>query len=120
MLLGFAKDYRKVIINSTQELVLLRSASNNNVIISADATDVGVTIANVHWRMPRISVADTYRLHLYRMIEMDAIVHLPFKSWELHEYLALPENTSQSWTVKTSLQQENTLQNLSLTDRPQK
>lgn len=102
LLLGFAEDYKRVVVNTRQELILLRSASDKNAIISADVVNFDISITNVYWRVPHITVSDTYRFGLLRQIENDTKVHLPFRTWELHEYPALPETTSHSWTVKSS------------------
>ncbi|XP_054257317.1 uncharacterized protein LOC128982384 [Macrosteles quadrilineatus] len=106
LLLGFAEDYRRVIVNNKQELVLLRSASDKNAVISNDASDVSITITGVYWRVPHVNVSDSYRLTMLRMIEKDTTVHIPFRSWELHEYPSLPQTNIHSWTVKTSAQLE--------------
>ena len=105
-LLGFAEDYKRVVTNVRQELILLRSSTDKNAVYSADATKITLEITNVHWRVPHINVSDTYRLKLLKLIEKDTRVHLPFRSWELHEYPTLPQTTLQSWTVKTSSQLE--------------
>lgn len=106
MLLGFAEDYRRILVNVKQELILLRAGSDANAIISSDATDFTLTINNVYWRMPHITVSDTFRLKLLRLVEKDKSVHIPFRSWELHEYPTLPQTSKQSWTIKTSSQLE--------------
>src|SRR5436190_14874524 len=106
LLLGFAEDYRKIVMNVKQELILLRSASDLNAIHSVDATEVTLTITEVYWRVPHITVSDTLRLKLLRLIEKDTRIHVPFRSWELHEYPSLPTTTLQSWTIKTSSQLE--------------
>ena len=106
LLLGFAEDYRKIVMNVKQELILLRSASDLNAIHSADATEVTLTITEVYWRVPHITVSDTLRLKLLRLVERDTRIHVPFRSWELHEYPVLPMTDRQSWTVKTSAQLE--------------
>lgn len=106
LLLGFAEDYRRIIVNTKQELVLLRSATDKNAVVSTDATSVNISISSIFWRVPHVTVSDTYKLNLLRKIEKDAIVHLPFRSWELHEYPAVPQTTTHSWTIRTSSQME--------------
>jgi hypothetical protein len=104
--LGFAEDYRKIVVNVKQELILLRASSDKNAIISANATECTLTISSLYWRVPHITVSDTLRLKFLRKVESDSPVHLPFRSWELHEYPTLPQTTRQSWTIKTSSQLE--------------
>lgn len=105
-LLGFGEDYRRVVMNVKQELILLRSSTDINAIFSADATTHTLTITNVYWRVPHLTVSDTLRLKMLRMIEKDTAIHIPFRSWELHEYPILPQTDIQSWTIKTSSQLE--------------
>ena len=106
MLLGLTEDYKRIIANVKQELILLCSATDSNAVYSSDAVQITLEITNVCWRVPHITVSDTYRLKLLQMIENDTRIHIPFRSWELHEYPSLPQTTLQSWTVKTSNQLE--------------
>lgn len=108
LLLGFAEDYRRVVVNVKQELVLLRSSNDLNAITCEDATAlININITNVTWRVPHVTVGDQYRLNLLRMVEKDTAIHVPFRTWEMHEYPLLPAQTTiQSWTVKTSSQME--------------
>lgn len=106
LLLGFAEDYKRMVVNVKQELILLRSASDHNAIVSNDATSCNVEITSLYWRIPHVSVVDTFRLKLLRMIEKDEPVDIPFRSWELHEFPSLPVNDRQNWTIKTTSQLE--------------
>lgn len=106
LLLGFAEDYRKIIVNCRQELILLRSASDKNAVIGTDAASISLKITNLYWRVPHVTVSDTRRLKLLRMIERDLPVHVPFRTWEIHDFPTLPLTTRQSWTIKTSSQME--------------
>lgn len=103
MLLGFMEDYDKIILNTRQELVLLRSATNANCVLAAEANArVTLTLSKVQWRMPYIYVEDVYRLKLLKIIDSDRMISMPFRSWELHEYPVLPQTNHHSWTVKTA------------------
>lgn len=106
LLMGFFEDYKKIIVNVKQELILLRSASDKNAVLSTDASDVTLKIDNIYWRVPHVTVSDSFRLKLLGMIEKDAFIHLPYRSWELHDYPTLPQTDRQSWTIKTSSQLE--------------
>lgn len=106
LLLGFAEDYRKVVVNVKQELILLRAATDVNAIISNDAVACTLEITKLYWRVPHITVSDPARLKLLRLVDKNARVHIPFRAWELHEYPVLPQTTVQSWTIKTSTQLE--------------
>lgn len=101
-LLGVAEDYKRIVVNVRQELILLRSATDINAMVAADATSATLTITGLYWRVPHVSLADEYRLKLFKMVDKDMPVHIPFRSWELHEYPTLPQTTRQSWSIKTS------------------
>jgi hypothetical protein len=106
-LLGFAEDYKRIIVNVKQELILLRSSTDKNAVIGDTAlNDVSVTIDRVYWRVPHVNVEDRYKLKLLKMVEKDTRIDMPFRSWELHEYPSLPITQTHSWTIKTSNQLE--------------
>lgn len=105
--LGSGEDYKKIILNVRQELVLRRSATDLNALFcEEDGATCDLTITNIYWLVPHISVSDSHRLKLLRMVEKDIPVGISFRSWELYEYPQLPETTLQSWTIKTSSQLE--------------
>jgi hypothetical protein len=107
MLLGFAEDYRRIILNVKQELVLLRSAGDiNSLQASAGVDQVQLTLTKVQWKVPYVHIADAYRIELLKMVEADRPVSIPFRTWQLHEYPVLPQSTIQNWTVKTTTQTE--------------
>lgn len=106
LLMGFFENYSKILVNNKQELILLRSSTDANAVKSTAGTVLALEITDIYWRVPHVSVSDTFRLKLLRMIEKDTLIHLPFRSWEIHEYPALPMATRHSWTIKTSSQTE--------------
>ena len=106
LLMGFAEDYRRIVVNVKQELILLRSATDNNAVISADGDNLDLTITKLYWRVPHITVTDKYKLKLLKMVEKDTPLHVPFRSWELHEFPTLPQTKNHSWTVKVTTQVE--------------
>lgn len=107
MLLGFAEDYKRIILNVKQELILLRSSNDLNALTTVTGSDsYDLKITKVSWKIPYIHVADTARLHLLKVVEQDKPLAIPFRSWEIHEYPVLPQTTTHSWTVKTSSQME--------------
>ncbi|MGP1911496.1 MAG: hypothetical protein ACTS4T_01695 [Candidatus Hodgkinia cicadicola] len=107
MLLGFAEDYTRIIMNVKQELVLLRSSYNDNAIKTASGAANGrLELSKIHWKMPYVRVSNAYRLPLLQHIERDSALVMPFRSWQLHEYPILPATTRHSWTLKTSSQLE--------------
>ncbi|KAL7290400.1 hypothetical protein TKK_0016091 [Trichogramma kaykai] len=86
MILGFAEDYPKIIVNMKHELILTRARTNLNAVLQTQRQvgeartyeDVKITISKLEWVMP----------------------------YELYEYPTLPISTLHVWTVKTSNQLE--------------
>lgn len=104
ILLGFAEDYKRIVINSRQELILNRSSVDFNALISNEETAKSCSIAltKVVWRMPHVKVEDSVRLRLLKTLDSRKPIYISFRSWELFEYPYLPKTTNHSWSVKTS------------------
>jgi hypothetical protein len=105
MLLGFAEDYRKIIINAKHELILTRTSTDSNAIISAD-DDVKFNINKIQWKVPHVTVADEGKLSLLKLIGSGKPIIMSFRSWDLHEYPLLARTTNHTWSVKTTNQLE--------------
>ncbi|KAJ8969311.1 hypothetical protein NQ314_001812 [Rhamnusium bicolor] len=107
MLMGFFEDYKKILVNVKQELVLLRSSDDLNAVISTEATDVPkVEINKLSWNIPHISVGIPQELALTNLIDKNADIILGFRSWELVEFPELPETNRHNWPVKTTTKLE--------------
>lgn len=107
MLSGFFEDFKKIILNLRQELVLIRSSSDANAIINTSATEKNkIELNKVHWKIPHISVADAERLQLMKYMEKSQELEVAFRSWELHEYPLLQKTQHHSWPIKTASQLE--------------
>lgn len=107
LLLGFAEDYGRIIINVKQELVLLRTSTDDDVIKAAagttvDTLDWKIILEKVVWRVPHVHLSDEHRVGLLKQLNSDRDIVLPFRTWEMHEYPIIPSTQRQSWTVKTS------------------
>lgn len=106
-LLGFAEDYRKVIMNAKHELVLNRTSTNTNAAIVKDVTKhIEIDITRVVWRVPVVKVSDREKLHLMSLVESNIPIPIAFRTWDLYEYPLLPTTTKHVWTIKTSTQLE--------------
>lgn len=114
MILGFAEDYPKIIINVKHELILTRSRSDLNAVLQTAATvdqrqiyeDFKIEISRIEWLMPYVMLSDSRKIQLLNDIKKDAPIPVSFRSWELYEYPVLPTTTRHVWTVKTSNQLE--------------
>lgn len=111
LLLGFAEDYQRIIMNVKQELVLLRSSSDSDLIFGGDdaseaTLDWKCVLSKIVWRVPHVRLADQYRITLLKELNSDRDIVLPFRSWEMQEHPVMPTSQRQSWTIKTSNQLE--------------
>lgn len=106
MLMGFAEDYHKIVMNVKQELVLIRNNSDFNAIHSDNETkdSYKITLNKVLWKMPHISVNDSQKLRLLKNFENNRDLPIAFRSWELHEYPELQQTKNHTWAVKSSNQ----------------
>lgn len=109
MLLGFAEDYGKVIINVKQELILVRSRSDNKCYISQvpaeavqEPTVAKIQISKLSWKIPYVKVDECQKINLMKHLQMEKIISVAFRSWELFEYPLLPSARKQVWPVKTA------------------
>jgi len=101
MIMGFAEDYKKVILNMKQELILVRSKSDNDALI--DATNehgLKLKIETIRWEVPILKLNDSHRLQLLKTIESDKPIPISYRTWELYTYPALPISTKLSWSVR--------------------
>lgn len=105
MLLGFTEDYNHVVINVKHELILTRSRTDDNAVISA-ADNVKFNISKLQWRIPHITMSDESKLKMLKTIDGGRSLRMAFRSWDLYEYPLLSETTNHNWSVKTSNQLE--------------
>lgn len=106
-ILGLFMDFRRIILNTKQELVLIRARNDADMVEGGAATDnIKIHLHKIFWRMPFIEVATQPRLELLNVVQQNAGLSIPFRSWQLYEYPELPQTTKHSWTVKTSSQLE--------------
>nr|AUH25520.1 ORF 7 [Spodoptera frugiperda]UJP16875.1 hypothetical protein Sf00067 [Spodoptera frugiperda] len=106
-IMGFAEDFKKVVINSKHELILLRSNTNLNAVkLSTGEIVDDVQINKIIWRVPHVKVSDKEKINLLKLLEKDRPLQMIFRNWDLYEYPALPKTTKHTWSIKTSSQIE--------------
>lgn len=99
--IGFAEDYKYIIMNAKHELILVRSRNDSNAFVGVN--DISkIDIQKIQWRIPHVCVSDREKLKLLKIIERKQSIQLHYRSWELHEYPTLPISDRHVWTVKTS------------------
>lgn len=104
--LGFFEDFKKVLINSRIELILTRCNNDLNSLHSkletVLATTGNIILNKVVWKIPHISVDDSERLKLLKIIEKGKSLFIPFRSFESYEYPELGKSRNVVWNLKTA------------------
>jgi hypothetical protein len=98
--LGFAEDYKKVVLNLCQELVLLRSSADLNATL--EATGLEKAYIRITWQVPHFTVSDEEKLKLFNIIEKNNPLSIAHRRWELFNYPLLQESHSFTWVLKSS------------------
>ncbi|KAL6418689.1 hypothetical protein ACFW04_011874 [Cataglyphis niger] len=102
MLLGFCKNYKRMMINARHELILIRSRNDNNCLIGNLALEPVVNIFKLQWRMPHVILNEVNKLWLLR----ERYLSMGFHSWNLYEFPLLQRTTKHTWAIKTTTQLE--------------
>lgn len=104
LILGFAEDYQKILMNSKQELVLIRARNDVNAYISND--ELKFTLTKVEWYIPHIITDDQEKLKLLHILNSKKNLQMAFRSWDIYEFPLLPVTKKHIWAVKASTQLE--------------
>lgn len=119
-LFGFCEDYKRLLINCNQQLIMYRASLDINAIklyktnkepetdtaMLLKMKDVKINITKILWRVPVVRVGDREKIALLKTINSHKPISCAFRSWELCEYPFLPQNSTHSWKVKTTNQLE--------------
>jgi len=117
---GFCEDYKRILVNCSQQLILNRSMSDLSSLhftsvpggdmatesVKALVKKVKVQLTRVLWKVPVVKVDDRERLKLMKIIDSKKMINCAFRNWELCEYPNLPQTNRHSWMVKTCSQVE--------------
>jgi len=107
MLMGVFEDFKKVVVNIRQELVLIRSFSDTNCVLTTKVNEKpNIQIDKVTWKIEHVKVDDEAKLKLLSYIEQGRDLTIAFRGWELHEYPLLQQTMKHSWNVKSVNQLE--------------
>lgn len=102
MLMGFFEDYRRVVVNVKQELILLRSATDLNAVVSQDAESIDLVITGITWMLHHITVDGKHQVDLLRKIQNNITAHIAYRGWDVivKPWIALVKQ--ESWVLKTA------------------
>ncbi|KAF0752019.1 Uncharacterized protein FWK35_00020245 [Aphis craccivora] len=87
-LFGFCEDYKRILINCNQQLILNRASIDINAIKQYKNNKNDYS-----------KVSDKEKIRLLKVVNNQMPLTCTFRSWELYEYPFLPQNTSHSWKV---------------------
>lgn len=104
MLLGFAEDYRRVIVNMRQELILIRSRTDDACYKCE--TPVTFEITKIQWKVPHVTVNDAVKLTILDKINRNLPIQIAFRKWDLYKLPAMKKSKQDIWSVKTTTQLE--------------
>jgi len=110
LLLGFAKDYNKILLNGKHELILLRGKDNVYKSTAATLTmaQFKMTISSIVCKRPYVKLSDAYKLYKFNAVNKQTPLLIPFRSWDIYYNPVVPQSTTFIWNVKLAVE----------TDRP--
>ena len=99
--MGFFADYKKIIIYSKMELILIRSRNDTNMSVdnpAANMLDNAVTpltgfdikLDKISWRIAHVTVVDIVKLKLLKILENSQPIVMSFGTWEYYEWPNVP------------------------------
>lgn len=101
--LGFAAGYKRNIINMRQEIILIRSKSDEDV-YKGD-TEVTINITKINWKVPHITPSDSAKLEIYENINHGNEIKIAFHIRNLFYYPTLPTHTNMViWSILNTVQ----------------
>jgi hypothetical protein len=107
MIFGFAEDYKKVMVQTAQELVLIRSNSDVDALISTSDEKAKVIINKIAWRVPHIIPGLRQEAAMADLIKKGKDIQVAHRTWELHSFPALQDISKHSYTIKTATKLES-------------
>lgn len=107
LLLGFAEDFNKIILNSKHELILLRSSNDDKAYYSTDANEkLSLSIKNITWRIPHIHLSDARKIQIMKVIKEGVSLPIAFRSWDCYFNPTFSEGRNHNWNIKLSVNRE--------------
>jgi len=75
---SFAEDYRKLLINTRQEIKFRRDINDKNVFVRLDRTkvtdDAKITIESIDWKLPYVELSDTLKNYYLKTLKNDMAI----------------------------------------------
>lgn len=101
-LAGIFEDYKKIMLASKHELILIRSRTDVDCLIVDANKDAKIVMTKVEWHVPHVQVNDEIKLKLLNAVKKNQTIIVPFRTQELYELPTVRTNSKEIWAVKTS------------------
>lgn len=102
-LFGFCDDFKKIVLNTKHELILVRHRLNTNMFHSNDATlNLQFDVQKIQWKVPHVLLSDGAKLSMLKTLSRNEYLPIPFRSWDLYELPLVPQTSRHTWSVKTT------------------
>lgn len=108
-LMGMFEDYNRIVINVNQELILVRSRTDDNCYKNIEQNGTkkaSIEIEKIEWHVPHVSVNDDVRFKLLNAVQHSKTIYIPFRKWDLYELPALRTTNTDIWSIKSSTSME--------------
>jgi len=81
--LGFAEDYKKVLLNCKHELVLMLTKNLGDVFEqNRNEQTFQLEMTNVTWKIPHVTPSDFGKIKMYDIIKSGVNLPIAFRSWD--------------------------------------
>lgn len=100
---GSCLDYKKIIMFSKLELVLVRSRNDLDCFAESTASaKASIKLSKVSWRIPHVDVSDVIKLQFNKILENGRELTMNFRAVEYFEHPNLGTDLQHTWQIKTS------------------
>ena len=100
---GFCLDYKKIILYSKLELVLLRSRSDLDCFAEPTANaKAKINVNKVCWKIFHLDIADIYKLKMSKILESGQEISMGLRACEFYEHPNIGSGQQLTWQIKTS------------------
>jgi len=103
--LGFAEDYKKVLLNCKHELVLMLTKNLGDVLEQTRSDQTfKLEMTNITWKNPHVNPSYFAKIKMYDIIKSGVVA---LRSWDSYFNPKLCYGSQHSWNVKLSANREN-------------
>nr|XP_044250259.1 uncharacterized protein LOC123003054 [Drosophila takahashii] len=105
--MGFAEDYRKVLLNCKHELILLLTKNLDDVYVKNKANHTYVLeMTNISWKIPHVTPSDAAKIKMYDIIKSGVNLPIAFRSWDTYINPKLIQGNQHVWSLKIGSNRE--------------